>query len=164
MEAFSHRTEAKMGISLALDDFGTGYSRTSINTGTRKLLGSGTVSTGAPGSQAAATSLQTSPNFYIRLDDSTRTNRIQLVTGWTYGEQMEQQDLPGQLEQTEQPDPTGPTGTNGATGPTGPTGTDGATGPTGPTGTRRTTGPTGPAGTRRGATRTNRTYWTYRAN
>ena len=100
-------------------------------TGPSSTLNLGTVTTGAPGSNAAISNSGTSTNAIFNFSIP------QGPTGPT-----------GALG------PTGPTGPTGSTGPTGaastvtgPTGPEGPTGPTGPTGADSTvTGPTGPTG------------------
>ena len=89
----------------------------------------GTVTTGAPGTAAAASITGTAPNFFLNLTIP------QGITGPT-GPQ-------GEVGAT---GPTGPQGEVGVTGPTGPQGEVGVTGPTGPQGEIGVTGPTGPQG------------------
>ena len=52
----------------------------------------------------------------------------------------------GSIGPTGSTGPTGPTGATGPAGPAGPTGSSGSIGPTGPTGPTGATGPTGPSG------------------
>ena len=78
----------------------------------------GTVTTGLPGSMAAASITGTYPNFILNLTIP------QGPTGPT--------------------GPIGPTGATGPTGPTGPQGIEGIQGPIGPTGATGEVGPTGP--------------------
>lgn len=82
----------------------------------------GTITTGAPGSAAAASITGVSPNFVLNLT---------IPQGPT-----------GPIGPIGPTGPTGATGATGATGPIGPTGPQGEIGPTGPTGA---TGATGPA-------------------
>ena len=92
----------------------------------------GTVTTGAPGSQASASITGTSPNFILNLTIPQGATGPTGPTGAT-GPQGVQglqgvQGIPGITG------PTGATGATGAIGPTGEIGLIGATGPTGPTG------------------------------
>ncbi len=88
--------------------------------GETPTLAIGTVTTGDPGTEAAASITGTAPNFLLNLT---------IPAGHT-GEAG----------------PTGPTGEIGPTGPTGEIGPTGPTGETGPTGPTGETGPTGPTG------------------
>ena len=98
----------------------------------------GTVTTGAPGSAAAASITGVAPNFFLNLTIP------QGATGPTGPA-----GLQGEVGATGPTGPTGLQGEIGATGPTGLQGEIGATGPTGPTGPQGeigATGPTGPTG------------------
>lgn len=97
----------------------------------------GTVTTGAPGSAAAASITGAYPNFILNLTIP------QGATGPTGPTGPAGATGPQGIQGVQGIE--GPIGATGATGATGPQGIQGVEGPTGPEGATGPTGPTGPA-------------------